>query len=261
MPHVSVIIPTYNRLSVLPLALRSATCQTVQPFEIIVVDDGSNDGTVDMLARDWPQVTVIRLEKRHGAPFARNVGIDAARGTFIAFLDSDDIFMPNKLERQLLEMRRTGAKFSTCAFRTPDNRIYAHQPAPRVRMLRKNGMGGTSGLLAQSNLLRRCRFDPTMRAVQDWELFLRLNIEANGVHCTEPLFTYGIDRADRITRHKRRRLIGHIQLYNRHIRTNLKATLRDHLAHRALQAMLRADLANRQYCKLGMRALYHMLTI
>lgn len=97
---VSVVIPTYNRVAYITRALDSVAAQTCPPLEIIVVDDGSTDGTADMLRRDYPRVKVIRQANR-GVSHARNTGIGAASGDWIAFLDSDDAWLPEKLARQL----------------------------------------------------------------------------------------------------------------------------------------------------------------
>lgn len=101
MPIVSVIIPTYNRCSLLKAALESIFAQTVKDIEIILIDDGSNDGTLTYLK----SVTDTRIKVintlRTGAAQSRNIGIKEATGKYIAFCDSDDVWFPEKLERQL----------------------------------------------------------------------------------------------------------------------------------------------------------------
>ncbi len=97
---VSVVIPTFERRATLPRALDSVICQTRAADEIIVVDDGSTDGTAEMLAGDYADVRCLRQPQR-GVSAARNAGIQTARGEWIAFLDSDDAWHPSKLERQL----------------------------------------------------------------------------------------------------------------------------------------------------------------
>ncbi len=97
---VSVIIPSFNRRHCLPRALDSVLAQTVPALEIIVVDDGSSDGTRSLIASDYPQVTYLWQPNR-GVSAARNAGIEAARGDWLAFLDSDDEWLPSKLELQL----------------------------------------------------------------------------------------------------------------------------------------------------------------
>lgn len=99
-PEVSVIIPAYNAEGYLAETIESALAQTFRSFEIFVVDDGSADRSADIAERYAPQVRVLR--KKNGGPAsARNLGICESSGNFIAFLDSDDLWMPDKLARQV----------------------------------------------------------------------------------------------------------------------------------------------------------------
>ncbi|WP_158932533.1 glycosyltransferase family 2 protein [Acidisphaera sp. S103] len=95
---VSVVIPSYNRADLLPLTLDAVLAQTIQPREVIVVDDGSRDDTFALLVRYQPRVRVIAIENS-GSIVARNVGLRAAAGTLVAFCDSDDLWRPDFLER------------------------------------------------------------------------------------------------------------------------------------------------------------------
>jgi glycosyltransferase involved in cell wall biosynthesis len=108
-PYVSVIIPTYNRAATIERAVRSVLAQTFADFELLVVDDGSTDDTGALVeGLGDPRVRLMRLPVNSGPAVARNAGINAARGTLIAFLDSDDIWLPHKLERQVAAMNRAG---------------------------------------------------------------------------------------------------------------------------------------------------------
>jgi len=97
---ISVIIPTHNRAWVLKEAVESVLNQTTRDFELIVVDDGSTDETQDLLKQFGDKIKVIHQENR-GVSAARNVGITASSGDWIAFLDSDDFWKPTKLEKQM----------------------------------------------------------------------------------------------------------------------------------------------------------------
>jgi glycosyltransferase involved in cell wall biosynthesis len=97
---VTAILPSYNGGSYLPEAIESARRQTYRPIEILVVDDGSTDGTA-AAANSYPGVRCLSLPRNQGSAEARNQGIAAAAGSFIAFLDSDDLWMPDKIERQM----------------------------------------------------------------------------------------------------------------------------------------------------------------
>lgn len=100
IPTVSVIIPTFNRGWVIKEAIDSVLNQTFGSFELIVVDDGSTDNTLDILAEYKDRITLIKQRNR-GVSAARNRGVDSASSKFIAFLDSDDLWLPQKLKRQI----------------------------------------------------------------------------------------------------------------------------------------------------------------
>ena len=105
-PTVSIVLPTFNRGSVLRRAVESVLSLDEEPFELIIVDDGSTDATMRELddLRD-PRVALITLDLNSGANVARNVGISAARAPYVAFLDSDDTFLPGRLRLPLNILR------------------------------------------------------------------------------------------------------------------------------------------------------------
>jgi len=111
---ISVVIPTFNRAGQILGALGSVFSQTVQPFEVIVIDDGSSDSTEEVLAPFMQAIRYIKTENR-GVSAARNRGILEATGEWIAFLDSDDTWEPTKLQRQAQVIERTDAKVCFCA--------------------------------------------------------------------------------------------------------------------------------------------------
>ena len=101
MPKVSVIIPTYNRLPMLKEAVESVLAQDFEDLELIVVDDGSTDGTADEITRCGGRVKLLRHQENRGVSAARNSGILHARGKYIGFLDSDDLWVKGKLKTQV----------------------------------------------------------------------------------------------------------------------------------------------------------------
>ena len=100
MMNISVVIPTYNRIELLKRSIDSVINQTIKPSEIIIVDDGSNDGTEAMVKKKYDSLKLIK-QKNKGASAARNTGIKASSGGWICFLDSDDEWKNDKLEKQI----------------------------------------------------------------------------------------------------------------------------------------------------------------
>ncbi len=108
MPAISVVIPCYNAARWLPATLASVTSQKGVDFEVIVVDDGSADGSAEVARRACPDARIIRTENR-GASAARNLGTAHVRGDFVQYLDADDLLAPDKLQAQHATLEHTGA--------------------------------------------------------------------------------------------------------------------------------------------------------
>lgn len=114
-PLVSVIIPTYNRAGVLYYALHSVLNQTVQDFEVFVIDDASTDATAQLIEHfNDPRIHYIRFATNKKAAAARNAGMQQARGKYIAFLDSDDDWLPEKLEKQVACLDALSDEWGCC---------------------------------------------------------------------------------------------------------------------------------------------------
>lgn len=114
-PIVTVVIPTYNRAGVLYYALHSVLNQTLQDFEIYVVDDAGTDETADLVASfEDPRIHYIRFDTNQKAAAARNAGMEKARGKYIAFLDSDDEWLPTKLEKQVECLEKLSDEWGCC---------------------------------------------------------------------------------------------------------------------------------------------------
>ena len=134
-PLVSVVVPTYNRASLLPRAISSALGQSFEDLELIVVDDGSTDSTGEVVgAFGDPRIRLIRLPTNAGLSGAQNAGLRAARGEWVAFLDSDDEWLPTKLEQQLVRLREDAgpaAAVAYCFLQRQDERTGRTVPARR----------------------------------------------------------------------------------------------------------------------------------
>ena len=107
---ISIVIPTYNRCELLKRAINSVLDQTINVREIIIVDNGSTDNTYEMISSLFPEITYI-YEKKKGVSFARNVGIKNCHSTWVALLDSDDAWEPQKLEKQLFFTNNNNKKY------------------------------------------------------------------------------------------------------------------------------------------------------
>ena len=97
---VSVVIPSYNRKDIIGRAIDSVLAQTYKDIEIIVVDDGSTDGTAEYIQKTFPNIKIF-IQENNGAASARNLGISKADGEYIAFLDTDDYWLPEKIAKQV----------------------------------------------------------------------------------------------------------------------------------------------------------------
>lgn len=183
MPSVSVVIPAHNRASTLPRAVRSALGQTHGDLEVLVVDDGSTDGTRDV-ARNFNdhRVHLHAIDSQRGANAARNLGVDAARGEFVSFLDSDDELDPPHLERVLEAFRSEGtgcAGVITACRLSRDGRVVdVSSPGDGLvsedRLLDGDVPGGFTCATLRARVLDDVRLDEQLRSWQDRDLYLRL---------------------------------------------------------------------------------------
>ena len=179
---VSVVIPTFDRQSVLPRALESVLTQTCPVGEVIVVDDGSTDGTAEMVANEFPKVRLIVQENR-GVSSARNRGIEAAGGKWLALLDSDDEWRPEKIERQLTVLE---SRPEQLICHTDEIWIRHHRRVNPKRKHAKFGgrifqyclplcaMSPSSVLIHRSVFDEIGLFDEEMPACEDYDLWLRI---------------------------------------------------------------------------------------
>ena len=120
---VSVIMPAYNAERYIEAAIRSVMCQSLESWELIVIDDCSRDATVavaERLAREDPRIRVLRNEENLGVAKTRNKGLDLCRGDYAALLDSDDLWYPEKLASQVALARETGADILYCSYAIVD---------------------------------------------------------------------------------------------------------------------------------------------
>ena len=180
-PLVSVVIPTYNRASLVREAVASVLAQSYRPLELIVVDDGSTDATGDSLALR-PEVRVLRQPHTGMPGQARNAGVRLARGEYLAFLDSDDLWLPHKLERQVAAATAAGGAIWHARERWVRSGRVLSQRSQRHRRsgdlfadsLRKCVIGPSTALLRRAVFEQAGGFREDLEIAEDYELWLRL---------------------------------------------------------------------------------------
>lgn len=194
---VTVVVPLYrNRYTVLE-AVASAVSQTRPPDEVVVVDDGSDDGSPEAVAEAFPSVRVLHQENA-GPAAARNAGWREATTEWVAFLDADDTWEPEKLERQLeAASLLPGAGLVACNWSPPGSRA-GPPPPPGRRARRLSGIDilllnrfQTSTVLVRRSVLESVGgFDPMLDGTEDWELWLRCSRACEVVKLDESLVRY-----------------------------------------------------------------------
>src|SRR5262245_22208193 len=204
-PTVSVVVPAFNAERFLERALLSALRQTHPPLEVIVVNDGSRDGTAGVARSLGEPVIVIDRENR-GLSVARNTGILAARGDLIAFLDADDSWQPRKLERQLELLARnpaTLACFTATEYTTAAGEPRGQSVAPRHPdlvedlLLHSCVIGPPSAGLFRREVFETIGlFDPRLSQCSDWDLWLRLAERGPVAFLPEVLVRYELHDAN-----------------------------------------------------------------
>jgi glycosyltransferase involved in cell wall biosynthesis len=199
--EATVVVPTRNRRELLELnGLATALAQEDVDHEIVVVDDGSEDGTLDFLTRmDEPRLRVLRHDRALGVAAARNAGIAAARGEWVAFLDDDDLWSPQKLRLQIDAARSIGAGWayaSTVSVREDRSVAYVFplpDPAGLARELLSRSVvpAGCSNVIVRTELVRELGgFDEDLFQLADWDLWIRLARVAPPAACPDILVGY-----------------------------------------------------------------------
>lgn len=223
-PFFSVVIPTYNRKKYVKRAIKSVLKQTIDNYEVIVVDDGSNDGTRKMIESMSPRVRYI-YQKNKGPSQARNSGILAARGQYIAFLDSDDRFLPRKLEKN----KKFLSKNPDCMFlygwyydKRSGHKKKKKKPKRckklnefRYRIYRREFTIRTSTVVVHRDCFKKVGlFNPKYYYAQDWDMWLRLAGRYMGYCQKEPLVIY--------RRHKKKKNRRKVNRIHKKIKRNAK---------------------------------------
>ncbi len=223
-PLVSVILPTFNRCKELGKAMESVLNQTYPDLELIVVSDGSWDATEEVVCGFKDQrVRFIKSDHNGGPAYARNLGIRAARHELLAFHDDDDLWRPEKLEKQIKALQnadeRTGFCYCEMEFHRLDGQTILYVPRRDISMVRKSGflypellrrnfVGGPTLLIRRECLDEVGLFDERMAIFEDWDMVLRLTKRYDAAFVPEPLYDYYEHEksltTDRSEKHQRR---------------------------------------------------------
>lgn len=182
-PLVTVLIPTKDRPELLGRALRSVVTQTYPNLEILVVDDGSSPAVqIPKSLQNEDRIRTLRLDRCQGPATARNLGLQNARGAFIAFLDDDDELEPQRIENGVVALRNTPGHIAAVESGHTgwfeDEQVYDYVPPVkrdlRASLLREPTIALPTIMVKRSALEAVGMFDPAMDRYEDWDLWLRL---------------------------------------------------------------------------------------
>jgi glycosyltransferase involved in cell wall biosynthesis len=239
-PAVSVIVPAHNRAGSIAAAIDSIRKQTFGDFEIVVVDDGSSDDTAGIaraIAEHEPRLRVCSHSQNRGAQAARNTGIRAARGEWIAFLDSDDVYYPDSIEIRLAAARTAGlgVVHSACDAFGPDG-LVPRRVAPVQGDAYRALLSGPAPLfpcmLVKRDLLHRIGLlDESVPSWQEWDTAIRLSAIARFGFVEQPTFLYNLRTQGAISGDDRRTADGYEHVVSRHWREVVRVAGLRVLAH------------------------------
>ncbi|ELZ56307.1 MULTISPECIES: glycosyltransferase family 2 protein [unclassified Haloferax] len=222
-PTVSVIIPTYNRPEKLLRAVNSVLEQTYQDIEIIVINDFPEQDVSEVLP-DYESVRCIQHKQNRGAPVARNNGIQSSNGEFIALLDDDDAWKPQKLEKQIEYIKSASSSVGLVYagreiiysdgkkdVEISNNDGWVHQ-----ELLKKNFIPSETPIIRAECFDCVGLFDPDLPSCQDYDLWLRIAKEYKVGVLEQPLAIAFRDHEDRISNNMNKKYTGHRMLIKKH---------------------------------------------
>ncbi len=232
MPYVSVVIPSYNSASLLGDALGSVLAQTYQDYEIIVVDDGSTDNTRHVVESFQRSNIKYLFQPNQGPPVARNTGIRASSGRLIAFLDSDDLWLPSKLEMQVKAMEASPqAGLAYCdmflydmkqeAVVGPPFLLRSQRPPPRGEVFNELSFrffGHPSTIMVRKQVFDKIGlFDETLRYCDDFDMLFRIASRYEFELVPDPLVKYRFHDGQ-LSGNSEPYWRGHVVLFNKFLK-------------------------------------------
>ncbi|MBI3999274.1 MAG: glycosyltransferase [Candidatus Omnitrophica bacterium] len=225
-PLVSVIIPTYNREHLLVDAVESVLSQTFKDYELIVVDDGSTDGTEEIIKRKYDGKIRYFKQENQGISGARNRGIREAKGEYIAFLDSDDLWLPEKLEKQVafLDSHPEVGLICTKLWRYAIGKESEKRLCPEYfsaefkDLLVSNNYVPTTTVMVRKECLDQIGlFDTNLSVAEDFDLWLRF-MKRFKVHCLEDVLAVHREHPQKTSLNMKKLYNGYAQFYKKVIR-------------------------------------------
>lgn len=262
-PRVSVVIPTYNRSTLLPNAIESVLRQSYTDFEIIVIDDGSTD---DTRLRLQPYMESIRYfyQPNRGASAAQNAGIKVARGEWVSILASDDTWLPKKLERQLEALAMLGDEFGACvtncniigspttgltAFAEAELRtdsVFGPLRNPSWYVLRKKWGIYVQSLLVLRSLVNEVDgFDEGLGLAEDQDIIFKLSFKTRFCFVSTPMVN--VDRTDGVQRLTRTYVRWDDRVYAWHVLPCERMLARSELVDGELRQAIQDELVDLYY--------------
>lgn len=240
MPKVSIIIPTHNRAELLQLAIKSVLGQTFQDFEIIIVDDASTDNMTDVVsAFKDERIKLFRRDVSGGDAVARNLGIANSKGEYIALLDDDDEWFPEKLQRQIgILMNSTpeiGAVYTGCIFIDIESQKilgvrYAEERGNIFSaILAENRINTSSVVLKRTCFEKVGLFDESIPWCSDQDMWIRISKEFQWECVRDTLVKYG-EHLNKLTNHFGLKIKGKEKIIEKYKR-NLLASPKAHTFH------------------------------
>lgn len=226
MARISVVTPTYNRPELLINSVNSVLSQTYSDFELIVIDDCSSDNTPGVLKgfRD-ERLKVIRNSSNKGIAAVRNIGVTSSQGKYIAFLDDDDEWLPDKLEKQIRIMENSpeslGCVYSGCLTTGPDGSEIVSTSIPRYRnkvlneLLLENFITTSTTLVKKSSIEKAGLFDEDIPYGEDYDMWIRIAEDFEFDFAPEPLTKYRI-HPNSITRNYAKVINGIEKILSKH---------------------------------------------
>lgn len=215
---VSVIIPTYNRAHLVTDAINSVLNQTYTNFELLVVDDHSTDSSKEIIKSiDDKRIKYLLNKRTKGAQGARNTGLLKARGKWIAFLDSDDNWLENKLEIQITELINRKKEFSHTNFYVKNGNETSVHKKKINNILKINYIGTFSSVVIRASLIEKVGLlDEDLESCQDWDYWIRICQYVNPLFIEIPLLVYVKYSSNNISKNTNNRILGRRKIFDKY---------------------------------------------